>query len=250
MAPSFSSLACFTALLLSWACAEQPPTVLDKDATVFPEASAEAGSLSFDYRVGPGDVLRVTVFGHPELGSPLYRNSTPGTPVEASGKISMPLIGFIDVNGKTVFEIRDALVQAFSVYLKDPKVDVSVIQFGSQRFYVLGEVRQPGMFVLDRPLSLMQALSLSGGFTTSANREQVALVRGPIKEESVALVNFEDLDPAAALPVQSGDVIFVGRRRWAAVGEVARDLVPILQLIALPVGTARDIALFQDIRNN
>lgn len=241
---------CLLWVLTAGSCAEHPPTVLDTEAVVLPAAAEAAAGLSFDYRVGPGDVLRVNVFGHPELGSAPWRTNAPGSPVDGSGSIALPLIGFVPVQGKNVFEIQADLTEALSFYLKKPHVDVSVIEFGSQRFYVLGEVNQPGVFVLDRPLNVMQAMALCGGFTGDANREQVALVRGPIAEESVALVNFENLDPAAGLLIQAGDVVFVGRRRWAAVSQVARDLVPILQLVALPVGTARDVALFQDIRNN
>lgn len=237
-------------ILVLSSCAERPPTVLDNESAEFPAQEEAAAELSFDYRVGPGDVLRVNVFGHPELSSAPYQGATPGTPVDGSGSISLPLIGFLDVNGKTVFEIQVQVLEELRVYLRRPKVDVSVIHFGSKRLFVLGEVNQPGMFILDRPTSLIQALSLTGGFTVDANREQVALVRGPIAEESVILVNFDDLDPTASIQVQPGDVVFIGRRRWAAVGQVARDLVPILQLVALPIGTARDVALFQDIRND
>lgn len=235
-----------------WAasCASEPPELVDRE---IPEALIEVPppvGPTFDYRVGPGDVLRVNVFGHPELGSQIYRGSAPGTPVEASGAISLPAIDPLPVTGLTVFEIRDAVTGSLRRYLRNPRVDVSVVEFGANRVYVLGEVRNPGMFVLDRPLSMIQALALAGGFNEDANREHLALVRGAIAEENIFLVNAEHLDPVASVILQPNDVIFVGRRKWASIGAAARDVVPILQVLSLPVGTARDVALFSDLVRN
>ncbi len=239
-----------TAALLLAGCQNDPPTVVDREV---PEALRDAPAPSvpaFEYLVGPGDVLRVNVFGHPELSSMAYRGSTPGTPVEASGSISLPALEPLPVAGLTVFEIRDAITEAYRKYLRQPRVDVSVIEFGANRVYILGEVRQPGMFVLDRPLHLIQALALAGGFNEDANREHIALIRGAIAEENLFLVDAENLDPAASALLQPNDVIFVGRREWASVGAAARDIVPILQVLSLPVGTARDVALFNDLVGN
>ena len=202
---------------------------------------------AFEYRVGPGDVLRVNVFRHPELGSQPYRTGMPGTPVDGSGFLSLPLLDPLEVSGRTVFEVRDAITSALGEYLKRPRVDVSVVEFGASRVYVLGEVLTPGMFVLDRPVTLIQVLAMAGGFNSDANRRQVALLRGGISEENLFLFDVEDLDPVAGSWVRPNDVIFVSRTEWASLGAAARNLVPVLQLVSLPVGTARDVALFQDL---
>jgi len=149
-----------------------------------------------------------------------------------------------------VFEVRDEVQGRFGEYLRDPRVDISILEQNAHRFYVFGEVRKPGMFVMDRPMTAIQALALAGGFTTDADRNHIALVRGPIAEENVRLFDTEDLDPLASLPIRSGDLLFVTQRDWAEVGQAARDLVPLLQLISLPVGTARDIVLIEDIRRD
>ncbi|KAA3606084.1 MAG: polysaccharide export protein [Planctomycetota bacterium] len=220
------------------------------DPEELPETAPMVSRLSFDYTVGPGDVLRINVFRHPELSSGIYKQTVPGTPVDAAGQIQMPYIGAVPVAGKTVFQVKEDLEQRLLEYLKRPSVDVAVIEFGYHRIYVIGEVRRPGMFVLDRPMSALEALSLSGGFTVDANRNQVALFNGPIAADNLTLFDAEQLDLAGNTQLKPGDLIYVGRRRWAGVSQAARDLVPILQLISLPVGTARDAVLIQDIRRD
>lgn len=236
--------------LLFVSCSSEPPKVLEGRT---PLATSEAHPFlvpDFDYLVGPGDVLRVNVFKHPELGSGIYKANTPGTPVNAGGLISLPLIGEIEAAGNDVFAIRDNIQQRLAVYLHDPRVDVSVIEHRAHRFYVFGEIRKPGMFVMDRPLNLIEGLALAGGYTPDADRINVALVRGPISEENITLFDTMNLDPVASSVLQSGDILFVTQREWATIGQAARDLVPILQLVSLPVGTARDVVLIEDIRKD
>ena len=78
----------------------------------------------------------------------------------------------------------------------------------------------------------------------------VALIRGPIAEENITIFDTKDLDPVAGSILQSGDILFVTQRKWASIGQAARDLVPLLQLVSLPVGTARDVVLIEDIRKD
>ncbi len=206
-------------------------------------------SLNFDYRVGPGDVLRVNVAGHPDLSSAPYKQSIPGSPVDGRGTIQLPYIGAISVSGMTVFEIKEKVEQKLKRYLKRPAADIAVVEFGSKRVFVLGEVQNPGMFILDRPMTALQALSLTGGFTGDADRKQIALFSGPIALDNLKAFDATTLEGAAANFLKSNDLIFVRQRGAAGWAQWARDLVPVLQLVSLPVGTARDVALFQDIRD-
>jgi len=206
-------------------------------------------ATTFAYLVGPGDILRINVSGHPELSSAIYETNAPGSPVDGRGNIQLPYVGSLHVAGKDVFEIKLLLEKSLLKYLKRPSVEVDVLNFNSHRIYVMGEVRLPGSFILDRPLTAMQVLSLTGGFTDDANREQVALIRGDITPDNIVLFDAEHLNDGGDFVLHSGDMLFISRHKWAGVGAVARDLIPILQLISVPVGTARDIALFEDIRN-
>jgi len=238
-------------LLALGACASEPPELLeDREPLPGGGATSMTEVPNFEYVLGPGDVLRVNVFRHPELGSGPFRANTIGSPVDASGLISLPLIGEVQASGQSVFEVRDEVQTRLATYLRNPRVDVSVIEHGAHRYYVFGEVKRPGMFVMDRPLSLLEGLSMSGGFTLDADRKYIALIRGPIAEENITLFETDNLDPVAGSYLQAGDILFVSQRKWATIGQAARDLVPLLQLVSLPIGTARDIALIEDIRKD
>jgi|GEM_PF-919677 len=213
-----------------------------------PGTAAASLSLTFDYRVGPGDVLRVNVAGHPDLSSAPHKQNVRGSPIDGSGAIQLPYIGVVKVTGMTVFEVKAEVEKQLLEFLKRPAVDVAVVEFGSQRIFILGEVKNPGMFILDRPMTALQALSLTGGFTSDANRKQIALFQGPVSVNNMKTLNAITLAGAANELLHPNDLIFVGQRHWAGASQMARDLVPILQLISLPVGTARDVALFQDLR--
>lgn len=246
------SLVALLAVALLTACTSEPPAVLENREPIQAEAGGAAlGTVpEYPYLVGPGDVLRVNVLRHPELSSGIYRANTPGSPVDGAGMISLPLIGDVRAAGRTVFQIRDEIEERLAKYLKLPKADVSVLEHNAHRFYVFGEVRQPGVFVMDRPMRALEGLAMAGGYTLDADRLHVALVRGPITEENVTIFETQDLDPVAGSLLRSGDILFVTQRKGASIGQAARDLVPLLQLISLPVGTARDVVLIEDIRKD
>ncbi len=234
---------------LAFGCSNEPPRVLENSLDGEPMAGTNQVP-SFDYLVGPRDVLRVSIFRHPELSSPLYQGNSAGSPVSGAGEMHLPLVGTIQVSGHTVFEIRDQIQTRLKQYLRQPSVDVSVVEFNAHRYFVFGEVSRPGMYVMDRPTRAIEGLASAGGFTTDANRTHIALIRGELREENLVLINATDIDPAAGIWLNDSDIIFVSQRAWASVGQAARDLVPLLQLISLPIGTARDVALIADIRRN
>lgn len=249
-------LSCPLLLLLVSACvagcSSEPPKVLeDREPIVGSTSEAGLGAIpEFEYLIGAGDVLRVNVFRHPDLGSGIYRANTPGSPVDAAGLISLPLIGDVQAAGRTVFTVRDEIEGRLAEYLRTPKVDVSVLEHNAHRYYVFGEIKKPGVFVMDRPITALEGLAMAGGYTLDADRMHVALVRGPIADENITIFDTKDLDPVAGSYLQSGDILFVTQRKWASIGQAARDLVPLLQLVSLPVGTARDIVLIEDIRRD
>ncbi|MBV8761865.1 MAG: polysaccharide biosynthesis/export family protein [Deltaproteobacteria bacterium] len=151
-----------------------PSAVVSQKEEVLPKELIDAQLNAKDgepYRVGPGDVLMVLVFGHPELaigtympaGATLTQTSrTVGLVIDNDGTIQLPLIGAVNVAGKSSEEIRALVEQRLSTYLKDPHVTVQVLFNGSIRYYLLGEFAQPGIKFADRPMRLLEALSLGG----------------------------------------------------------------------------------------
>ena len=109
--------------------------------------SLDSAVKNYQYRVGPGDVINVTVWDHPELTTPAgsYRSaSEAGNQVHANGTMFYPYVGSIKVAGLTVQQIRARLTKSLANYIADPQVEVRVASFQSQRAYVTGEVKSPG----------------------------------------------------------------------------------------------------------
>ena len=125
-------------------------------------ATAVAPAISpaiSDYRLGPGDKLRVSVFGVDSLGGEF---EVPGT-----GRISLPLIGETPVAGLTILQLQDRISTALKDgYVKDPRVSVQVLNY--RPFYILGEVNKPGEYPYTDRLTVMNAVAEAGGFTYRA----------------------------------------------------------------------------------
>ena len=231
------------ALLALLGC-NSAPEIIQRDDV---QASTGLALGSWEYLVGPGDLLRVNVFGHPELSAVPIGERLEGCPVEGNGTIQLPLIGAVPVDGLTTGQVAERVSQALERYLKEPRVDVAVLRHGAHRYLVLGEVAKPGAYSMARPTTPLEALAGAGGMATYANREQVAWVHGTLEAAHLRIFDASELDPLATQLVESGDVIFVGRRSWADASEAARDLIPVLQTFSIPLSLAIQAATLERI---
>lgn len=181
------------------------PKLLDK---------ALGGKDGDAYRVGPGDRLLVAVYGHPELSIATYlgngtQNSV-GLIVDNDGTIQFPLVGSVNVAGKSADELRVYLEREIAAYVKEPRVTVQVSFNGSLRYFLLGQFENPGQKFSDRPMRLLEALALGG----SVIMERASLRSAYIARNGVRLpINFYRLiregDLTQNIKLQSGDVILV-----------------------------------------
>jgi len=196
-------------------------------------AGFQPAGQAFQYRVAPQDVLQVTVWNRPELNNPSNTsNELSGRVVNADGSLYYPFVGSFVAAGKTVQEIRDFITSALMKVIKQPQVDVSVLQYRSQRVYVSGEVRTPGTVpVTDIPPELTEVIARAGGATNEADLSGVTVIRG---SETLRL-NLQSLYYAGNLRsnirLQHGDVVNVPERRASKVfvtGEVIRPAALLL----------------------
>ena len=183
------------------------------------------------YKLGANDVLRIFVWGNPDL-SPVVTTMTTGnvasTPagrtINERGEIFFPMVGNIKATGLTIPQFRESLTRQLSKYIKDPQVEVDVSGFRSQKVFLSGEVKVPGVVpITDVTLRLTDAIGVSGGLTNEADLYNAVLTRGKVSSQ----INLDRIyyggDLSANLILQNGDVLSIPDRQFRKVfilGEV------------------------------
>jgi polysaccharide export outer membrane protein len=160
-----------------------------------------------EYRLGPNDVISVEVFGQ----CPDYCKT--GITVPPTARISYPLVreGVL-VGGKTVEQVADEITKKLDEYIIDPKVTVTLDKAMSARYSVMGKVSAPGIRILDRKVSLYEAVIEAGGITKEGNKKKISLVRfdpqGKLVRQEVNLADIES-GKAPMIYLNPGDQVFV-----------------------------------------
>ena len=170
-------------------------------------------SQGYDYRVGPGDVLNVVVWEHPELTNPgneLRDTQSAGRLVGPDGVMFYPYVGSFQAAGMTLAEIRNFIAENLQRVIRTPQVDVRILEYRSQRVFVTGEVQQPGVSVIDdTPRGILDLINEHGGLTELASQRIAVLSRN---QES-HLVNLHALHARGNtqfnVAVQAGDVLHI-----------------------------------------
>lgn len=133
-------------------------------------STASLAQSNLQYKLGPGDNLRVLVFGEEDLSGEFE--------VDGNGRISMPLIGVVDLQDRSLREAEAQIVaMLLDGYLRNPKVSIDVLNY--RPFYILGEVNEPGSYPYRAGMTVLNAVVLAGGYTARADEDDITIQRGP-----------------------------------------------------------------------
>ncbi|HEY7501980.1 MAG TPA: polysaccharide biosynthesis/export family protein [Vicinamibacterales bacterium] len=197
-------LAASTALAQS--PAPQPPPAPQTPGASNGKSLPRVASIDPEYRLTPGDKLRVEVYKDPQLSQSLQ--------VRPDGKVTLPLLGDIVATNLTPMELRDRISNSLKDYIKNPEVTVIVVEASPVMVYVMGEVMQPGSIPMRGSMTVLQALAMAGGFREFANTKDIRILRkgaGVLKSVETIRFNYNEAIKGNASPVflNPGDMIVV-----------------------------------------
>ena len=168
-----------------------PPSPLDTSAS--------------DYILGAEDVIEVLVWKNVDLSRTVF--------VRPDGKISLPLIGDVQAEGLTPSELRDSIKVLLRRYKKTPEVSVIIREINSFSIFLVGEIKTPGKIQLRSDTTLLQAITLAGGFTEFADIKKILLLRRENGQERRFRINYKDIVSGKSLNdnilLKRGDTILV-----------------------------------------
>lgn len=163
----------FSSVLLAVAMTAQTSNQFHDDHSASAATKQPRGPIAANddpaYVIGADDVLNVSVWKEPDVSGTF--------PVRPDGKISLPLVSDIQAAGHTPMELSSVIKDALAKYLSDPRVTVIVTATNSRRFYLLGEVLRGGVFPLSSRMTVLQAVSMGGGFSQFAAPQRAYVLR-------------------------------------------------------------------------
>ena len=176
--------------------------VLITALSIFPLAAQE--KFTQEYRVGPKDLLEISVFGADELSRTVR--------VSEDGKVSLPLLGEVLVDGLTKSELEKKLAGLLGEkYVQNPQVTVFIREYQSKRVSVLGAVEKPGPYQLLGRQTLMQIVSEAGGLTRDAGNDIIIIRQLPDGTSTSLRISIDELflkgDAKLNVPLEAGDIV-------------------------------------------
>lgn len=224
----------FIAVACLVGCAGTPPPQSSAQLTVLSDSRELPAPIREDLTaadrpalIGPLDTIAVDVFNVPDLSREMQ--------VDASGRISMPLIGTIDARGKTAGELAGAIEDALrGRYIRAPQVTINIKSSVSQVVTVDGEVKEPGLYPVTNQMTLMRVIASARGLSEFAKQEQVVILRTVDNQRMAGLYDLGAIRRGAYVdpPIYANDVVVVGD---SPMRRLFRDVVSLAPLLAAPL---------------
>ncbi len=206
-------------------------TMLPSDELPSPTL-ADVQASNRPYRVGPFDKLTIDVFGSEELSGKEVQ-------VDASGRITYPLIGTLEVAGKTPGEIGTLMEDRFrGRFIREPQISVNIKEIVSQTVTIGGEVKKPGVYPIVGKMTLMTAIASAEGWTDIANKGEVVVFRTVGGKEYAAIYNVKAIEKGrySDPEIYASDVVMIGdsqaRKIWKDVLGASPLIAPVIYLLS------------------
>ena len=132
-------------------------------------ADARGSTQGVNYLIGAGDLLEILVWKEPDISRTVR--------VRPDGKISLPLADDIQASENTLLHLKKRITEALSAYVDHPSVYVMLQENRSKRFYIVGKVNAPGEYLLEKDITVLQAVAMAKGFSEWANKDDVIILR-------------------------------------------------------------------------
>ena len=195
-----------TLILLVTLVFTTPLWASDKEVTPVPTKKVvSAARPGRDYLIGPGDVLTISVWEVEAL--------TKSVTVLPDGRIAFPLIGELNAAVKTIAELQEELEQKIAHFVPGPVVSVEVTNVNSMLIYLIGRVNNPGRFILNTNVNVLQALATAGGLNAFAKRSKIKIFRQQGEETKIHRFDYDEVssgeEPEQNIVLRRGDVIVV-----------------------------------------
>lgn len=199
---------CLTFLItLSCTSIQKSTETREHPGTATSDTNPEKKVVVSEFILGVGDEVELTVYRHDDL--------TKKVRIPPDGTNTFPLIGEIKTNGTSIHQLREKIKETLSVYLVEPQVSLEITSFRGQKIFILGEVNSPGVYQIDTPTTIIEAIAKAGGYTLDGKYNSVVLIRGgPEKPELKRLdlkKTFATGDLSQNVLLKSGDVVYVPR---------------------------------------
>ncbi len=194
----------------------QPEKV--KEPEILPAQQATGSQI--EYVIGEEDILIIAVWQNPDL--------TQDVIVRPDGQISFPLIGDVLAKGRTVSQLDQEITKKLREYIRQPEVSISIKKLGGNKVMVLGEVLKPGVYAVTGAKTILEAISLAGGFTKDSVASSVILIRGGLQNPEAKRIDLSKAlagKPGLNVALLSEDIVFIPKKFIANVNYFLEQII-------------------------
>ncbi|MCC6345712.1 MAG: polysaccharide export protein [Nitrospirales bacterium] len=195
-----------------------------------------------EFILGNGDSIDISVYRQDDL----KRTAK----IDLSGRIMFPLIGDVQVSGKSIYTIREEMQERLAKYVVNPQVIISITAVQSQKVVLLGEVQTPGVYTLDYDLNISEAIARAGGLSDSAKSSSVLLLRRDGKKQATTAVDIKHIldsgDFSRDILLRNGDIVYVPKKTIANISWLMSNISQILSPL---ISTETGIVLWPQVKD-